>query len=468
MSLVKLKPTSQITVPPFDKIGYGFYNFKPFEHQLTTILFLLRNKRAYVFNGLGSGKTASAIWAYDILRYTNKVKRMLVIAPLSILETVWLEEVRNIAPHLRPTIMHGPKESRLQALKSNANIVITNHDCVRTYWEEIIQTNFDIIVIDELTAFKHNSSRSRAMRRISKAVKSVWGMTGTPITTGAMDAYGLGLAVNPSKLPTPYMTKFRNMVMYQIDMYNYEHKEGWETVVHNALQPAIRFKTEECIDLPPITFETRIVNMPKETEEAYNNMVKEQLHELKTGTITAVNAGVKFSKLLQIAGGTAIDEEGNIHSLPCNSKLNELISVIQESGNKLIVFCQFVAQITLIERYLKDKKYNVSSISGKVPVSQRAKIFKDFQHADTEVLIAQVSTASHGVTLTSASYILYWTPVMGVEKYVQSIGRVRRAGQSENQHIIKLISCKIEKELYRKLDSGTLTNEDILDMYTNL
>jgi len=452
----------------FKKIGYEFYNYEPFAHQYETIMFFLRFKKGYCFNDLGSGKTASSIWAFDILRFTGKVKRMMIICPLSIMETVWVKELRNITPHLNYAIMHGPRPKRLEALNSKADVIITNHDCVRTYRDEIIKANIDIIVIDELTAYKHHgSARSKAMQKIAARAKSVWGMTGTPITTGAMDAYGLAKVVNPKNLPTPYMTKFRNMVMYQIDMYNYEHKPEWERVVFNTLQPAIRFKTDECIDLPPITFETRRVKMHKDTDKVYKDMVNQQLHELKEGTITAVNAGVKFSKLLQIASGTVIDEEGVVHELNVQPKLDEMEVTLLESGKKLIVFTQFVATIHMIEKHFRGK-YRVGTVSGQVPVKMRSRIFDEFQDGDLQILIAQVSTASHGLTLTASSHILFWTPIMGVEKFLQSIARIRRAGQTKHQHIVKLESCRVETELFKKLEGGKLTNDDILELYKNL
>ena len=103
-------------------IGYEFHNYDPYKHQLSTIVDSLKYKRCYNLSGMGSGKTASTIWTYDILRYTKKVKRMLVICPLSIIESVWVKEIRNITPHLKYAVMHGPKDRRLEALNGDADI----------------------------------------------------------------------------------------------------------------------------------------------------------------------------------------------------------------------------------------------------------------------------------------------------------------------------------------------------------
>jgi len=450
------------------KSGYTFHNYEPFAHQYDMMYLQMKHKRFYNFGDMGSMKTASVIWTFDILRYHSKAKRLLVIAPLSILESVWIEELKNIAPHLKFALMHGPKADRLRAISSNADVVVTNHDCVRNYYVEIINAKFDMIAIDECTAFKHwGSERSKSMKKICDRARSVIGMTGTPITTGAMDAYGLAKCINPIMLPTPYMTKFRNMVMYQITMYEYEHKPDWKKIVHETLQPSIYVKTEDCVNMPPITFETRRVTPHKDLQAAYKTMVKQQLIELASGDISAVNAGVKYGKLLQIANGAVIKDNGEIHRLPIGSKLNEVESVFHESGKKLIVFIQHIAVGTVLEEYFRDK-CRCAFVYGDTKIKRRTEVFNDFQKGDLEMLIAQVSVAAHGLTLTSSSHICYFGPVMGVEKFLQSIARIRRTGQTRHQHIIKLSSCRVEEMLYDKLDSGKLNNQDILDMYKEL
>ena len=60
--------------------------YTPFAHQKTTAAFLTMHRRAFCFNEQGTGKTASAIWAADFLMKQGKVKRALVVCPLSIMD----------------------------------------------------------------------------------------------------------------------------------------------------------------------------------------------------------------------------------------------------------------------------------------------------------------------------------------------------------------------------------------------
>ena len=47
---------------------------------------------------MGTGKTKSAIWAFDFLKSVGRAKRMLVVAPLSTLRFTWEREIFNTIP----------------------------------------------------------------------------------------------------------------------------------------------------------------------------------------------------------------------------------------------------------------------------------------------------------------------------------------------------------------------------------
>ena len=63
--------------------------FKPFSHQIEATKFFLMNPRSYNFSDLGTGKTLSALWAADFLMCNDKVKKTLIVSPLSTLQSVW-------------------------------------------------------------------------------------------------------------------------------------------------------------------------------------------------------------------------------------------------------------------------------------------------------------------------------------------------------------------------------------------
>ena len=78
---------------------YGRYDwpgrYKPMAHQKETASFLTLNRRAFVLNDPGTGKTMAALWAADYLMKRGEVRRCLILCPLSIMHSAWMQDIGN-------------------------------------------------------------------------------------------------------------------------------------------------------------------------------------------------------------------------------------------------------------------------------------------------------------------------------------------------------------------------------------
>jgi len=409
-------------------LNYEFFgDKKPYHHQMKAIKHMLANKRGYLWLDMGTGKTASALWFSDILLTYNKVSKILIIAPLSTLKVVWAKEIESICPYRKYVIVHGNKDDRINALNTEACFYITNTDATRTYYNEFIKLDPDIIIIDEVTDFSNaTSQRSKSLQKMSNKAKCVYGLSGSPVAGGLLNSYGIAKAVNPQKLPTPYFSRYRDSIMYKVNMYEYIPKENAINIVNETLSPAIKVALEDCVDIPGIIYEQREVKVNKSTYNLFTEMYKNQIAEYKQGLITAATAGVKAIRLIQILTGFTKTIEGEIIHTDISEKLSELVNIYHESGNKLIVFAQSIETIKIIKEYLISKKINTELIYGDVKPSNRALIIDDFQRSKKGVLVAQVKTMSHGINLTAAHTLVFFGPIHGNDTYRQAIRRIRR------------------------------------------
>ena len=128
---------------------------KPFEHQKDTAAFLTLNKRAFCFNEQGTGKTASAIWASDYLLKEGKINRVLVICPLSIMDSAWRADLFTFAMHRTVDVAYGAANKRKKVINQGAEYVIINYDGVEIVADEIANGGFDLIIADEATHYKN-------------------------------------------------------------------------------------------------------------------------------------------------------------------------------------------------------------------------------------------------------------------------------------------------------------------------
>lgn len=443
----------------------------PFIHQKETTRFTLNNPRCFILNDMGTGKTLSALWGADILIMNEKVNKILVVCPLSTMTSTWVKDILYNLPHRKYAIVHGSKEHRIRMLHSDADFFIINHDGVKIMEDELIKCGFKLIIIDELTAFKNGKSeRTKAMMRVARHAKGVWGMTGEPTPNSPEEAFGQAKVVNPgnSYLP-PYFTQYRNMVMERVNMYVFYPKPGAEKIVNRILQPAIRYKREDCVDLPPCLYETREVPLTPEQSAAYEQMRKQLLIEHSEGSISATNAAVKISKLLQIAAGDVKDDDGRIISYPCAPRLNELWDIYEETPQKkLVVFAANRASVERITKFFTDKGVKAGLIYGSVDQRDRAQLISAFQGGQLNVLVIQPQAASHGITLTAANTVVWYSILPSNEVYNQANHRIIRIGQTRNQYIIHLMGSKAERRYLKILEDKQNMSDRTLELFEDL
>lgn len=443
--------------------------YKPMAHQIETSAFLTMNRRAFCFNDPGTGKTLSALWAADYLMNRGDVRRVLILCPLSIMHSAWMGDIGNSIIHRSAVVAHHAQSSRrIEMIQQKYEIVIANYDGLNLIANEINNDGrFDLVIVDEANAYKNPSTRRwKALASIIKPETYLWMMTGTPASQSPVDAYGLARLVNPNGVPK-FQTAWRDKVMNKITMFKWAPKPDAREKVFMALQPAIRYTKAQCLDLPPVITVTREVPMTPQQNKYYRLLKEQMLAQAAGETISAVNAGVVVSKLLQISCGAAYTDDREVVEFDAAPRLNVLGEILEETSRKVIIFALFRSSIETIVTHLTKQGYGVGQIHGDVTATKRGQIINDFQTTDNiRVLVLQPQATAHGITLTAADTVVFFGPLMSVEQYVQCIARADRKGQdSDKVTVVHIESSPIERKLFKAMN--TKVNDSILltDMF---
>jgi SNF2 family DNA or RNA helicase len=451
---------------PIDRDYQWSGKLKPFDHQRYTSSFLTLHKKAFCFNEQGTGKTASVIWAADYLMKLGEIKRVLVISPLSIMKSAWQQDLFKFAMHRTCSVAHGTSTQRRKIINAGSEFVIINFDGVAVIKDEIINGGFDMIVVDEANAYKNaQTNRWKTLRDITTNISWVWMLTGTPAAQSPVDAFGLAKLINPDGVPK-YFGQFRDKVMHKITQYVWRPKPDADTTVHEALQPAIRFERDQCLDLPAVTYVERDAPLTKQQATYYKTLKDQMMMSAAGEQVTSVNAATNLNKLLQISGGAVYSDAKEVIEFDVSNRLKVVKEAIDESSHKVLVFVPFTHTINLLEEFLTKKNIACKVISGKVTVNKRADIIKRFQEeADPHVLIIQPQAASHGLTLTAANTIIWYAPVTSVETYLQANARINRPGQHNPMSVIHIRGSAVEDRLYTMLQNNITNHNKIIDLY---
>jgi len=443
--------------------------YAPFDHQKATAAFLTLNQRAFCFNEQGTGKTASAIWASDYLLNLGVIRRVLVVCPLSIMDSAWRADLFTFAMHRKVDIAYGSQIKRQRVVESDAEYVVINYAGLEIIEKEIAEGKFDLIIVDEANHYKNpQTNRWKALNRLVTPTTWLWMMTGTPAAQSPLDAYGIAKLVNPKGVPR-YFGAFRDSVMFKITPFKWAAKPNATQTVFSVLQPAIRFSKEQCLDLPPMMYSKREVEFSGQQKKYYEILRKRMAMVAAGEEVTSANAAVNMNKLLQISCGAVYTDDKQVIEFNINKRYATLLEVIEETEQKVLVFVPYKHTIEILAGKLEADGITAGVIQGSVSANKRTALFDKFQtQPDPRVLIIQPQAAAHGVTLTAANTVVWWGPVPSVETYEQANARVHRSGQKHKCTVVQLHGSPVERKVYAALDGRITSHLKIVDLYKEI
>lgn len=448
-----------------------YYNWpgrhKPWAHQKDTAHMLTLYRRMFVLNETGTAKTASALWAADYLMQQGKVRKVLVASKLSTLERVWLEEIFSVLMHRRAAVLHGTKEKRLELLAADLDFYIINHEGLGVIRNELAKRDdIDLIILDEASEYRNGQTNKYAcLNGLLKPTMRVWPMTATPCPNAPTDAYSLAKLVDKTRVPN-FFGQFKRATMLQVTQYKWVPKPEAYHIAFNAMQPAVRYRKVDCLDLPPMVVEERSVELSAEQQKTYDTMRIHMVIENGLGSITAINAADKINKLRQIlCGAVKNTEDGTYSTIDHAPRLKVLLECIQEADAKVIVIVPFKGIIEALETEIK-QHYSCAVLNGDVSPARRNKIILEFKsNPDPHVLLCHPKVMAHGLNLTEADMMIFYAPIYSNDEAMQVIERINRPGQTRKMTVIRMGANALEWGIFAMLDGKQEGQESILELY---
>jgi len=439
----------------------------PYAHQSKTTDFILSHPRCLITSDPGTGKTRAVLDAI-----TKLPGKTLVLAPLSILEAAWVDDIKKFQPNIKFGVAYAKNRKKIFTDTSH-EMVITNFEAVNFLHKNTQFLNgFTTLVIDEFTAFKNkDSQRSKHLRNFISLFTYRIAMSGTPNSNSILDLWHPVLLVDDGDHLGQRFYSYRNQVCtpkFNGFANEWVDKPGIEQAVAARLSDiTIRYKLEDCIDLPENIVRTVRTNLSPEVQRMYNDFSKDSVLYTKMGTINAVHAGARVKKLLQIISGGVYDEEGLVQYLH-QERYDIVMDLISERKHSIVAFNWRHERDALIDLATKQKiSYEV--IDGSVPAEKRKDIVQRFQAGQIRVLFCHPQSAGHGLTLTKATTAIWCSPTYNAEHFQQFNRRIHRASQTQKTETILIAARKTwEEEVYKKLNGKLGKMENLLHILTEL
>ena len=399
---------------------------------------------------------------------------MLVLCPKSIMLASWGVDIEKFT-NLSYALAIAPKQKRIQAFSSGADVVMLNHDGIT--WlaknaKAVDLSNFKWVAVDEFTAFKnHTAARTKSLMLFRWLFDHKILMSGTPTPNTVMDMFAPALFLDDGvRLGTSYY-RMRTQMQTPIPIPNIgvtkwvDRPDASALLAQQMFDINIRHKLEEVIDMPEHINRTLEVQLDARTLTQYNDFKEEAILELQEGAVTAVNKAVLAQKLLQLCAGTIYDADGKALSVH-GERYDLVFELIQEREHSLVAY-NWQHQLTgLIERAEK-LGIRWCAITRDMSVQKRGDVVELFQKGRYQVLFAHPRTAGHGLTLTKARTVIWSSPTWSSESYIQFNRRIYRAGQKSRTEVINIATNNTwETKAYASLATKVLNQESFLDLIT--
>lgn len=462
---------------------------KAFKHQAKSLKHDETTPYVFDCSDPGTGKTFVRIMSYAARRRKKKAGRLLVVAGKSLLRSVWFHDFKKFAPDITVTVSQAGKHDA--SFASTSDVVVINHDAIKwcgkkpkTFFKQ-----FTDIVIDESTAFKRpQSDRGRVAAKVAQWFERRACLTGTPNGNTILDVWNQAFILDGGKRLGNSYFRFRDEVCTPVQVGNHkdaikwEDKEGAEEAVFSLLSDiTIRHKLEACVDLPenhayPVPYE-----MSAAQERAYFQMQSSMMMEVfgdplalekaklsgkmpkPKGTLSAIHAASKMTKLLQIASGAVYDDDGKYHVV--DTKRYEMTLDLVEERDHSIVFFMWKHQRDLMLAEAEKRGLQFALIDGSVKMDERTQIVADFQKGYYDVVFGHPKSMAHGLTMTAGAATIWPSPTSDLELYVQGSRRVYRIGQKrKTENITVLADVPVEQVAYERLH----TKDDRMSKLLNL
>lgn len=445
------------------------------QHQIVSVAFIREHAKVFDASDPGTGKTRVVVESFNERRMRGG-KKALVVAPKTILRSVWKNEFFKFAPH--HVVSVASAGHREEAFEQAADVVTINHDGVLWLVEKLKQNpkylqHFDTLIIDESGAFKHNTAlRSKAIKKIAKHFEYRELMNGTPNPNSVLELWHQYYILDDGQRLGPSFYGFRNAVCTPkqvgpaANMVKWLDRPGAQEAVAKLVEDiTIRHRFEDCVDIPENHRYVVEYYLTDAQKRVYDQMKQAEMAVLRDKTlITAATAATVATKLLQIASGAVYDEDGTWHLI--DRGRYELVMDLVEARKNCVVFFLWQHQKECLIEEAKKRGITFGVLDGSVTSdTAREETVRYFQNGLYRIILAHPASAAHGLTLTRGTSTIWASPTYNLEHFLQGIKRIHRAGQTEKTETITIVAQgTLESKVVEALEGKRLNLENLLSL----
>lgn len=441
-----------------------------FDHQRVMTASAICLGRIAFFVEMGAGKTKASIQA--LLHWMRLLGNgvYLCTGPTESI-FVWEEQYQEYAPGMKVMIVPGgltPKKrlDRIEEVyfesKTKPVFVVANFDSIRVAKSKFEELKPKVAIIDESHLLKSiKAKRTQAILDVIKPSEFRIILSGTAILNSVEDVFSQILLLDDGATFGTDATAFRNRYFYdenvelnaitggKVDWPSWVLKDGSEKKIRNKINTiSVQYTKDECMDLPEKLYAKLYIELPKKQMKFYKDLVKKNVAEIGDKVLLTKTAITRVMKLRQITSGfffhnDEVTGQTSENYFDAQPKLDALKNFFHnlKPNQKMIVWTCFVPDCNRVYDMFLYMGEDPAKIVGGMSVDDRRAAVSKFQNDDKcRVFVATVQAAGRSISLTAASYAVYFSNSYDLEHRQQSEDRPHRTGLKNDLTIVDIVA----------------------------
>lgn len=470
------------------------YHTQPYEHQSCE---LNRSRTLVAYAGfweMGTGKTKLIIDTIAYLWWAKEIDGVIIVGDKGNYRNWYGEIATHLHPSIERRVAHYAASANKTQLREMESVMVPKNDILdflllnvesfssdnsMVWCDRFLKGHYVLMCVDEATSIKNPKAiRTKNVQKIGWRCDYRRILTGTPITQGPLDLFSMCEFLQRGILGFPTYTSFKCHYAIQQRIHLGPGRPSFDKIIGfrnlDDLTRSIesfssRITKDECLDLPEKIYQTYNVELTPEQKQAYESLKQTAVIQLEQGLLTSTSVLTTIGKLQQICCGHVKLDDGTVVDIP-NNRLDDLQTILETIGteHKVIIWCAFQRDVELVMRRIYDWQKNAHSAVdyyGKTPTEKREANIKAFTTEPLcQYFVGTAATGGKGITLTCASYVIYYSNSYSLEDRLQSEDRAHRIGQTKNVTYIDLVtSDTVDEKVLAALKKKEDLASQILD-----
>lgn len=486
---------------------------KPRWHQYVSLAFAEDKSRVCFWHGVGTGKTLAAYYAAQ----RKGCKHILVVCPKHAVSS-WIRDIKWT--DYSYTLISGETPERKRRMSNSDNVHIIPYHALKTVFSslknqsgtipvatglsreeveeylkqdtkfqpvasrttpgtwnvvkpksrrwaidqsEIERYNFDGLILDEVHRCNSSAtSQSKICRAISARTPNVIALTGTPVDRVLLEMFHIYEVVD---LGATFGTNFWRFRLDHFEKCGLEYRvrPGHENMILQQAMPiTLSFSTEECLDLPECIEDVILLDPTPQFRDLEQRIILQEPIDVAGSNAIFSEASVRSSKLKQLSGGFLYLPEDIVYHLKENPKLEAILDLLDNTGEKIIVWYRFVEVRKIISKALQSLSIPFVNIGGGMSSEEVVEVQRQFQDDSSIRVITCQETCNEGWDGFAAGIMVFWDLIISPRQREQCIGRMHRQGQKKRTVVYDLV---LRDTVDESVLQRHITQQNEIDIY---